>query len=127
MNSKNEIELSTDKADAEDFMERIRKEAQEAFVKETRSNNRISIILMVLGLLAIIVWALLFAYSESPKLTLLWGLFLIGEGLGIGLIGIAYMIEYSRIALQRENRRIELQLIDLHERFQGIEETPGRG
>jgi hypothetical protein len=126
MNPPNETDSPASKADTEDLMERIRKEAQEAFVKETKSNNRISIILIMLAILAIIVWALLFTYSESPKLTLLWGLFLIGEGLGIGLIGVAYMIDYARIALQREHLRIELQMIDLHERFKGIEETLGK-
>ena len=100
-----------------DLLERIREEADQAFKKDTSRNNLLTIIIVILALGVAAVWGILFWNSDDPKFQLLWGLFFVGELIGVALSVIMYLVEDAKITLQCEHRRLELQLLDLQERL----------
>lgn len=110
-----------------DLLDRIRREAEQAFEKDVSSNNWFTGIMVVVALCLIVLWGCLWWNSESPKWQTLWALFFVGEMLGIGLGMIMYMIENTKITLQTEHRRLELQVLDLQERVSGLSSTDRQG
>jgi hypothetical protein len=122
MKTENEKE-PTEEANREqaDFMERIRNEAQDAYQTECKKNIRFTVWLTLAGFVMAAVWAYLFWQSDSPKMQLLWGLALLGELLGVGICGVIFTQLDVQLVMQREHRRIESQLLDMHERLEAMQ------
>jgi hypothetical protein len=100
---------------SEEKLATIRKDSRAMFEKEKRNNNQWTICLMLLGFLLICVWGWLFYQSENVKFQILWATFLVGEGLGLAIVGMIHLLIHNDLTTRGELREIELQLAEMRE------------
>ena len=104
-----------------DFMEHIRNEAQEAYNHKSKKNIQFTAWFTIIGFVVAALWGYLFYQADTTKMQIFWGLALLGELLGIGILGLMFTQIDVQLIMQREHRRIESQLLDLHERLMSMQ------
>lgn len=104
---------------SEEKLENIRRDSRAMFEKEKVSNNRWTIGLCIIGFLVLALWGYLFWQAESTKFQILWAVLLAGEGLGIAINLILYILIDSNLKTREDLREIELQLAEMREQFKG--------
>lgn len=108
----------------EDLLEHIQQEAQEAYEKGYRRNNMFGVGTFVIAIGMLVLWGYLFWTAETAKFQLLFGLLAAVELIGLGICGLMYIADANLLELRKEHRRIELHLLDLHERVVAMQENP---
>lgn len=106
----------------EDLLDHIQQEAQQAFEKGSHRNNMFGIGTLVLAIAMLVLWGFLFWTAESVKYQLLFGLLAVAELIGMGICALMYLADANLLELRKEHRRIELHLLDLHERVVAMQE-----
>ena len=102
---------------SEEKLETIRKDSRTMFENEKRKNNIWGLCLMAIGFLLLALWGYLFYQADSTKMQILWAAFLLGEGLGIAIGGMIYILIHNDLTTKEEMREIELQLAELREQL----------